>query len=88
MYFPLHPLHRLHTGSGAAAFGVKIERAEKERQKMVFALTTHAFHLFQESGFQEIGIQQLPQEKRKDYDYEGSKVYGRLLEEGLMLHKP
>lgn len=55
------------------------EQAKLKGQKMLFALTIQASHLFLTNGFTEILPGQLPQAKRVDYDFRDSLIYGKRL---------
>lgn len=61
-----------------------IREASKEIRsgdfKLVFALSTAVSHIFTQCGFQEISPEELPEEKRKNYDFQESIVYGRNLD--------
>ena len=47
--------------------------------KLVFALSTAVSHNFAKCGFQQLSLEVLPEEKRKNYEFQESIVYGRKL---------
>jgi amino-acid N-acetyltransferase len=48
--------------------------------KLVFALSTAVSHIFTQGGFKEISPEELPEKKRKNFDFQESIVYGRNLD--------
>ena len=48
--------------------------------KLVFALSTAVSHIFTQCGFKQISPEELPEEKRKNYEFRESIVYGRSLD--------
>ena len=48
--------------------------------KLVFALSTAVSHIFTQCGFKQISPEELPEEKRKNYEFRKSIVYGRSLD--------
>ena len=55
------------------------EQAVLGKQTLIFALTTTSSHIFTANGFKEIRPDQLPQQKRKNYDFEESLIYGKFI---------
>jgi len=53
--------------------------AKKHQFTLLFALTTKASHIFKGNGFKEIQIEQLPKEKKENYDFQDSLAFGKLL---------
>ncbi len=52
------------------------KQAHEHGMKRLFVLTTRAAHWFNERGFKEMGIEQLPKEKQSLYNYQRrSKVF-------------
>jgi len=47
--------------------------------RLVFALSTAVSHIFTQCGFEQISPEELPEEKRKNYEFQESIVYGRRL---------
>ncbi len=47
--------------------------------RLVFALSTEISHIFTQCGFEKISPEELPEEKRKNYEFQESIVYGRKL---------
>ena len=45
--------------------------------RLVFALSTAVSHIFTQRGFKQISPEELPEEKRKNYEFLESIVYGR-----------
>ena len=48
--------------------------------RLVFALSTAVSHIFTQCGFEQISPEELPEEKRKNYEFQESLVYGRRLD--------
>ena len=48
--------------------------------RLVFALSTAVSHIFTQCGFEQISPEELPEEKRKNYEFQESIVYGRRLD--------
>ena len=48
--------------------------------RLVFALSTALSHIFKQCGFEQISPEELPEEKRKNYEFQESIVYGRRLD--------
>ena len=48
--------------------------------RLVFALSTAVSHIFTQCGFKQISPEELPEEKRKNYEFQESIVYGRRLD--------
>ena len=44
--------------------------------RLVFALSTALSHIFKQCGFEQISPEELPEEKRKNYEFQESIVYG------------
>lgn len=55
------------------------EQAALDKQTLIFALTTKSSHIFTANGFKETNPSQLPQQKRKNYDFEESLIYGKII---------
>ena len=47
--------------------------------RLVFALSTEISHIFTQCGFEKISPEELPEAKRKNYEFQESIVYGRKL---------
>ena len=45
--------------------------------KLVFALSAAVSHIFTQCGFEQISPEKLPEEKRKNYEFQESIMYGR-----------
>ena len=65
-------------GSELVREGVKEVRSGDFR--LVFALSTAVSHIFTQCGFEQISPEELPEEKRKNYEFQESIVYGRRLD--------
>lgn len=50
------------------------QRARRQRLKKLFVLTTRAEHWFVEHGFAEVGVDELPAQKREMYNYQRRSV--------------
>jgi len=50
------------------------QRARRRRFKRLFVLTTRAEHWFVEHGFAEVGVDELPAQKREMYNYQRRSV--------------
>jgi len=48
--------------------------------RLIFALSTAVSHIFTQCGFEKISPEELPDEKRKNYEFQESIVYGRRLD--------
>ena len=48
--------------------------------RLVFALSTAVSNIFTQCGFVQISPEELPEEKRKNYEFQESIVYGRRLD--------
>ena len=48
--------------------------------RLIFALSTAVSHIFTQCGFEQISPEELPKEKRKNYEFQESIVYGRRLD--------
>ena len=48
--------------------------------RLVFVLSTAVSHIFTQCGFVKISPEELPEEKRKNYEFQESIVYGRRLD--------
>ena len=48
--------------------------------RLVFALSIGVSHIFTQCGFEQISPEELPEEKRKNYEFQESIVYGRRLD--------
>ena len=48
--------------------------------RLVFALSVTVSHIFTQCGFEQISPEELPEEKRKNYEFQESIVYGRGLD--------
>ena len=66
-------------GIGKRLIAAAQEKAKRQEQKLLFALTTQASHVFVANGFKEISPDQLPQAKRTNYDFRDSLIYGKRL---------
>jgi amino-acid N-acetyltransferase len=64
-------------GIGCDLVQAATEKIRTGGGKLAFALSTASSHVFTQCGFREIGTEELPEEKRKNYDYQESIVYGR-----------
>ena len=47
--------------------------------RLVFALSTAVSHIYIQCGFEQISPEELPEAKRKNYEFQESIVYGRKL---------
>ena len=47
--------------------------------RLVFALSTALSQIFKQCGFEQISPEELPEAKRKNYEFQESIVYGRKL---------
>ena len=65
-------------GSEMVREGVKEMRSADFR--LVFALSTAVSYIFTQCGFEQISPEELPEEKRKNYEFQESIVYGRRLD--------
>ena len=65
-------------GSELVREGVKEMRSVDFR--LVFALSTAVSYIFTQCGFEQISPEELPEEKRKNYEFQESIVYGRRLD--------
>ena len=64
-------------GSEMVREGVKEMRSEDFR---LVCLCTAVSHIFTQCGFEQISPEELPEEKRKNYEFQESIVYGRRLD--------
>ncbi|MDR2176850.1 MAG: amino-acid N-acetyltransferase [Treponema sp.] len=63
-------------GLGRRIVGYLIDRARKKGMARVFVLTTHTQDWFEFLGFRELGVESLPEKRRKIYDHgRRSKVF-------------
>ena len=64
------------SGYGESLLNYIENRAREQRIKQLFVLTTHAAHWFQERGFDNATLRQLPVERQSLYNYQrNSKVF-------------
>jgi amino-acid N-acetyltransferase len=69
------PEHR-NAGHGEALLQHIEARARAQKLDWLFALTTHTAHWFVENGFHEVGVNELPAERRQLYNWQRrSKVF-------------
>jgi amino-acid N-acetyltransferase len=66
-------------GIGSELIQAATEKIRSSACKLAFALSTAASHVFTQGGFRAINPEELPEEKRKNYDFQESIVYGRKL---------
>ncbi len=66
-------------GIGKQLIAAAQEQAVLGRQSLIFALTTKSSHIFIANGFKEMSPDQLPQQKRENYDSEESLIYGKII---------
>ena len=69
----VHPEFR-NGGAGERMLTEIEQRARRQKLKRLFVLTTRAEHWFVERGFEEAGIDALPQQKRSLYNYQRRSV--------------
>ncbi|MBC7780037.1 MAG: amino-acid N-acetyltransferase [Proteobacteria bacterium] len=75
----VHPDHR-DAGHGEALLLHIEARARAQKLDWLFALTTHTAHWFIENGFHEVGVSELPAERRELYNWQRrSKVFVKAL---------
>jgi len=70
--------HR-NRGFGRLLVEAGVAQATTQGRPCVFALTTGSAHVFQQCGFQAGTPEQLPETKRRDYDFQESGVFVRSL---------
>jgi len=66
-------------GIGSVLIQAATEKIRSSACKLAFALSTASSHVFTQCGFRAINPEELPEEKRKNYDFQESIVYGRKL---------
>ena len=66
-------------GIGCELIQAATEKIRFSSCKLAFALSTASSHVFTQCGFRAIDPEELPEEKRKIYDFQESIVYGRKL---------
>jgi len=64
-------------GIGSELIQAATEKIRSSACKLAFALSTASSHVFTQCGFRAISPEELPEEKRKNYDFQESIVYGR-----------
>ena len=64
-------------GIGSELIQAATEKTRSGACKLTFALSTASSHVFTQCGFRAISPEELPEEKRKNYDFQESIVYGR-----------
>jgi N-acetylglutamate synthase and related acetyltransferases len=64
-------------GIGSELIQAASEKIRSGNCKLAFALSTATSHVFTQCGFREISPEELPEQKRKNYDFQESIVYGR-----------
>ena len=64
-------------GIGSELIQAASEKIRSGNCKLAFALSTATSHVFTQCGFCEISPEELPEQKRKNYDFQESIVYGR-----------
>ena len=64
-------------GIGKQLISSAVEKAKLNSSKLIYALTKEASHVFIGNGFKEISPDQLPMEKKENYDSHDSLVYGK-----------
>jgi len=64
-------------GIGSELIQAASEKIRSGNCKLAFALSTATSHVFTQCGFSEISPEELPEQKRKNYDFQESIVYGR-----------
>ena len=64
-------------GIGSELIQAASEKIRSGTCKLAFALSTATSHVFTQCGFREISPEELPEQKRKNYDFQESIVYGR-----------
>jgi amino-acid N-acetyltransferase len=69
----VHPEFR-NAGAGERLLTEIEVRAHRAKLKRLFVLTTRAEHWFVERGFDEVGVRELPREKRLLYNYQRRSV--------------
>jgi amino-acid N-acetyltransferase len=69
----VHPEFRGHE-AGVRLLTAIEARARRQRLKKLFVLTTRAEHWFVEHGFAEVGVDELPAQKREMYNYQRRSV--------------
>ena len=66
-------------GIGSQLIQAATEKIRSGGGKLVFALSTSSSHVFTQSGLREISPNELPDEKRRSYDFQESIIYARNL---------
>ncbi|HHZ77810.1 MAG TPA: amino-acid N-acetyltransferase [Candidatus Lambdaproteobacteria bacterium] len=66
-------------GIGSQLIQAATEKIRSGGGKLVFALSTASSHVFTQCGFREISPNELPDEKRRSYDFQESIIYARNL---------
>ena len=66
-------------GVGSQLIQAATKKIRASGVKLVYALSTASSHVFTQCGFREVSPDELPEEKRKNYDFQESIVYGRNL---------
>jgi len=69
----VHPEFR-NAGAGERLLTEIEARARRAKLKRLFVLTTRAEHWFVERGFNEVGVRELPRQKRSLYNYQRRSV--------------
>jgi amino-acid N-acetyltransferase len=69
----VHPDFR-GSGAGERLLNEIESRARRQKLKRLFVLTTRAEHWFVERGFAEVGVKELPRQKRQFYNYQRRSV--------------
>lgn len=67
-------------GIGSELIQAAADQIRSSDCKLAFALSTAASHVFTQCGFREISPEELPENKRKNYDFQETIVYGRNLD--------
>ena len=66
-------------GIGSELVSEAVKEMRSRDFRLVFALSTAVSHIFTQCGFVQISPEELPEEKRKNYEFQESIVYGRRL---------
>eukprot|EP00871_Galdieria_phlegrea_P005912 jgi/Galph1/808/GphlegSOOS_G5465.1 len=76
----VHPEYR-KSGKGDALLGYIERKAFAKGVRKLFILSTRTFQWFLERGFRPAGVEELPPDKQKTYNYErNSKIFMKVLE--------
>ena len=67
-------------GIGSELVKEAVKEMRSEDFRLVFALSTAVSHIFTQYGFKQISPEELPGQKRKNYEFKESIVYGRSLD--------